>query len=234
MRAWPEWPCEEMHRTKASCVWATRMASMGGNLGMLSWPRKLVSVLFSLNLKTQRRTVRARPRAQEGMDTELQPVPEMPALCPCSASGCSFHWAKQDKVRKATPLLFWRPHASTPAKQPPIAWACCNPSWKAPNFLSFPPLALVSTVIFLDKDCVMGQKCWNLTRVLQGGAGWLSGPWVLERHQTKSLSPVCSEKQEDRPGYGDPVPEGREQSWVWLKSVIYLSMRELWCNWARK
>lgn len=45
-----EWPSEERHRTKASCVQVTMLANMGGDPDMPSQPRKLVSVLFSLNL----------------------------------------------------------------------------------------------------------------------------------------------------------------------------------------
>lgn len=59
-----------------------------------------------------------------------------------------------------------------------------------PAPFSFHLLVLVSTVIFLEKGSVRGQKCcWNLIRAPWGRAGQLPGLWVLERNQTTSLSP---------------------------------------------
>lgn len=148
-----------------------------------SRPRKLISVLFSLNLQTQRGTVRARPRAQESTDTGLQPVPEMPALHQCSAPGCSFHWARPDKAEDGYPT-----DASNTATYGLGLLQPLLKSTQAP--CSFLPPVLVSTVIFLEKGSVRGQKCcWNFIRAPQGGAGQLPGPCVLERYQITSLSP---------------------------------------------
>lgn len=92
------------------------------------------------------------PGTQEGPATGLQPVPEIPP-CPVQCPRVSFHWTKAEDDHPS-PVL--EVPCQMSAKQP-TTQACCNLSWKAPKFFSFPSLVLVSNDIFLEKELCEGS-----------------------------------------------------------------------------
>ena len=99
--------------------------------------------------------------------------------------------------------------------QPPsMAWACPRPLLKSiPAPFSFHPLVLVSTVIFLEKGSVRVRNAAGTSSELRGeeqASCLASESWRETKQQ--ACHHVCSEKQEDRPGCGDPMLERPEQN----------------------
>lgn len=213
----------------AFCVRVTRLASAGGDPDMPSQPRKLISVLFSLKLQTQRGTVTARSGAQETTDTGLHLSQKHPPCASAVSRVAASTGPSWTRLRTATDCRFGGPMPV--CQQNNHALGLLQPLLK-----KHPSSFLFSSYDSSFNCHVPGEGLCKESEILLEHYQSCIGKnrpvaWSLSPGE-KPNKPVTrlSESQEDRPDYGDPMPEGPEQSCVWLRRSIYFPQRELLKN----